>query len=93
MIDEIMTALITTVGIVLFLGLVFVAFVLWTARESLVKLVQAIGGAWKKAKADDYTRDEILYNIRYFETNNKPRLAAHWQRELGQRYPEDPSNE
>lgn len=92
MFDAILQGLGTTILIVVVLGLTFVAWIIWNIRESLANLFRVIGEQWEKSKTNDYTHDELKYNVRYWEERGKPRIAATWQRLLDEKYPDEPSS-
>lgn len=89
MFDQFMQSLIAVLFVLLVLAAVFFTFVLWTARESILKLVQAIRVVWKKAMNDNFTRDEMIRSIRHNESRGNTKAAAHWRSELVRKYPND----
>lgn len=92
MLDQIMTTLIAILGVVLILGGMFFAWVLWTARESIMNAIRVTKQQWVKAKNESYSREEIVKNVRYFEERNNKKLEAHWRDLLERKYPEEPAS-
>ena len=83
--------------IIVFLAFVFFVFACWTIRAELKnlfrsfgKVILAVGVAIRRAVKDDYTRDEIIKNIGYFELRGNTKSADHWRSELFRKFPDDP---
>jgi ATP-dependent Zn protease len=93
MLDQIMTTLIAILGVILILGAMFLTWVLWTARESIMKAIRVTIEQAKKAKNESYSREELVSNIRFSENRGNNKAAAHWRELLERKYPEEPRGE
>jgi hypothetical protein len=90
--DVLFHGLLITVLLLFAFGLIFILWVLWTARNAFKSFGVEIRSTIKKSWNNSYTKEELYEKISVWEKRNKPKYAVYWRRRLYEIYPEEIPN-